>query len=382
VAAKLSALQLSFALTWVVYVIYLPALAAQAGIDKRFVPWILMMDQAIFIACDWAAGVYADRVGNAMKRIGEPMAIATLASCAAFIALPFVAPMAGAAAFLALTAIWSATSSALRAPALALVSRHVPDSSGSWVAGVFLLGLGVASGLAPYLTLALKGVDPRIPFVAVSLALALFTLLLAQAERQFEPAPKAGAPGKPAPSAGRYFAFALAVLLLAIGFQVHFSINSAPAWGRVLTAAELPWFMPIFWLGFNLAVLPATILPRRHGGMRVMAMAAGLGVIAMAPLGMLSTREALAAAQFAAGAAWAVALTAAFTAALETGRPGREGLLTGALFSVLAIAAFARLAATSGGIQSHLELVPALAWSAAALITLGLATAGPARGQR
>ena len=69
-AAKLSALQLFFALTWVVYVIYLPALAAQAGIDKRFVPWILMMDQAIFIACDWAAGVYADRVGNAMKRIG------------------------------------------------------------------------------------------------------------------------------------------------------------------------------------------------------------------------------------------------------------------------------------------------------------------------
>ena len=148
-AAKLSALQLSFALTWVVYVIYLPALAAQAGIDKRFVPCILMMDQAIFIACDWAAGVYADRVAKAMKRIGEPMAMATLASCAAFLALPFAAPAAGAAAFLALTAFWSATSSALRAPTLALVSRHVPDGGSSWIAGVFLLGLGVASGLAP-----------------------------------------------------------------------------------------------------------------------------------------------------------------------------------------------------------------------------------------
>ena len=109
-AAKLSALQLFFALTWVVYVIYLPALAAQAGIDKRYVPWILMMDQAIFIACDWAAGVYADRVGRAMKRIGEPMALATAASCAAFVALPVVAPSAGATAFLVLTAFWSATS--------------------------------------------------------------------------------------------------------------------------------------------------------------------------------------------------------------------------------------------------------------------------------
>ena len=60
--AKLSALQLFFALTWVVYVIYLPALAAQAGIDKSHVPLILAMDQAIFVVCDWTAGVYADRV--------------------------------------------------------------------------------------------------------------------------------------------------------------------------------------------------------------------------------------------------------------------------------------------------------------------------------
>src|SRR6188768_528603 len=111
--ALLALLQFFLALTWIVYVIYLPALAAQAGIDKRYVPWILMMDQAIFIACDWAAGVYADRVAGAMKRIGGAMAMATLASCAAFLALPFVAPLAGAAVFLGLTAFWSATSSAL-----------------------------------------------------------------------------------------------------------------------------------------------------------------------------------------------------------------------------------------------------------------------------
>src|SRR5688572_22153088 len=95
----LTALQFFFALTWVVYVIYLPALAAQAGIDKRYVPLILMMDQVIFIACDWAAGVYADRVGRAMARIGAPMAGAALASCAAFLALPWAAPALGAVPF-------------------------------------------------------------------------------------------------------------------------------------------------------------------------------------------------------------------------------------------------------------------------------------------
>ena len=69
-------------------------------------------------------------------------------------------------------AFWSATSSVLRAPPLALVSRHVPGSKQPWVAGLFLFGMGVASGLAPYLTLALKGVDARIPFAMASVALA------------------------------------------------------------------------------------------------------------------------------------------------------------------------------------------------------------------
>jgi hypothetical protein len=382
VAAKLSALQLFFALTWVVYVIYLPALAAQAGIDKRFVPWILMMDQAIFIACDWAAGVYADRVANSMKRIGEPMAIATLASCGAFLALPFVAPVAGAGVFLALTAFWSATSSALRAPSLTLVSRHLPESKQPWVAGVFLFGTGVAAGLAPYLTLTLKGMDPRVPFAAASIALAVFARLLTGAERQREPQPAGVAAVDERPARGRWLAFALAVLLLALGFQIHFSINSAPAWLRVASAAELPWLMPVFWIGFNLAVLPATFLPRRYGGMRVMAVAAGLGAIALAPVSRLASLEALVVAQLVAGAAWGVALTAAFTAALEAGRTGREGLLTGVLFSLLALAAFARVGANVAGLQSGLAFAPGLAWVGAALITAGsmLSRQAPAAG--
>ena len=371
-AAKLSALQLFFALTWVVYVIYLPALAAQAGIDKRYVPWILMMDQAIFIACDWAAGVYADRVGNAMRRIGAPMAAAALASCAAFLALPFVAPMAGAAVFLALTAFWSATSSALRAPTLALVSRHVPESKQPWVAGMFLLGTGVAAGLAPYLALMLKGVDARVPFVAVSIALALFAWLLAQAERSCEPRPaEPGAPGE-IPTTGRLVAFAVAVLLLAFGFQIHFSINSAPAWLRFASPADLPWLMPLFWLGFNLAILPATFLPRRHGAMNVMCIGAGIGMIAFALMVMAPSLEALAAIQLAAGAAWAVALNAAFSAALDTGRAGKEGFMTGVLFSILAVAALVRLGATSAGLQSGLVLAPGFAWAGAAAIAMGL----------
>lgn len=325
-AAKLSLLQLFFALTWVVYVIYLPALAQQAGIDKRYVPYILMMDQAIFIACDWAAGVYADRVARAMRRIGRPMALATFLSCAAFVALPFVAPAAGAAAFIALTALWSATSSALRAPPMALVSRYVPESKQPWLAGVYLLGLGVAGARGPYLALTLKGVDPRFPFMASSAAVVVFAILLVQAERAHEPksaAPKPVAGGLPPISAA--FAFALAVLVAALGFQLHFSINSAAGWLRVAPAERLPYLMPIFWIGFNVAVLPATLLPRRFGGMPVFAVGAAVGAVALWLCARATTLDALVAGQLVAGAAWGVALMAAFTAALEAGRAAARG---------------------------------------------------------
>ena len=178
----LALLQFFFALTWVVYVIYLPALAADVGIDRRYVPMILMMDQVIFLACDWAAGMYADRVARTFGRIGGTMAIATLVSCGAFILLPLIAPWASKSLFLFLTILWSVTSSALRAPPFAIVSRHANAASQPWVACSYLLGLGLASAIAPYIAIDLRQLDPRIPFALSSVGLALFALALARAE--------------------------------------------------------------------------------------------------------------------------------------------------------------------------------------------------------
>src|ERR1700704_3201702 len=67
----LAVLQFAFALTWIVYAAFLPALAAQVGIARSVVPWILLADQAIFMVCDWLAGVFADRVGDAVARLGR-----------------------------------------------------------------------------------------------------------------------------------------------------------------------------------------------------------------------------------------------------------------------------------------------------------------------
>jgi hypothetical protein len=364
VGAYLGALQFFFALTWVVYVIYLPELAARAGIERRWVPAILLVDQAIFAACDWAVGVAADRVAATMGRLARFVLTGTIVSCAAFLALPLVAP-AGAPALLALIVIWAVTSSLLRAPPFVLLGRYAPAPSQPWLAGLALFGLGAAAAIAPFVAIALKGVDPRLPFVLSSVALAAATLGIVWAERTLG---GRGAPSAPAPSARRAGApgFLLAVALLAIGFQLHFAVNSAPMFLRVAKPEQLPWLMPVFWVGFNLLVLPASLLTQRFGGAAVMAGAGVVGAIALYATSIAGGLVPLVAAQFVAGGAWGCVLMSAFAAALALGRTGREGALTGGLFALLALAAFARIAMVMADVGRQADSKAVLAWAPAA----------------
>ena len=54
--------QFLFVSCWTVYVIYLPQLLAQAGIEKKWVIWVLMADQIVFTLMDFSLGVAADKV--------------------------------------------------------------------------------------------------------------------------------------------------------------------------------------------------------------------------------------------------------------------------------------------------------------------------------
>ena len=149
VGLYLGVVQFFFAATWIVYVIYLPQLAAQAGIGKGAVATILMADQLIFVFADFATGVAADKMARVVGRLGLAALAATLLSCAAFLALPLVAPAGAPAAFLAMTAVWAVTSSALRAPPLTLIGKHAAKPSQPWLIALSMLGLGVASAIAP-----------------------------------------------------------------------------------------------------------------------------------------------------------------------------------------------------------------------------------------
>lgn len=370
----LGALQLVFALTWTVYVIYLPALAAQAGLDKSWVPWILLLDQLVFALCDWAVGRASDRVGSTLGRVGQLAALATLVSCGAFIVLPWIAS-AGAVALIAATLVWTVTSSALRAPPFALIGRHVAPARQPWLTAASLFGLGLAGAIGPYLTLTLKGVDPKLPFALSSVVLALVTLGLARAERALAETPRpepANGPGENSRPAMQ--PFLIAALLASLAFQIHFPFNAAPNFQRVASASELPQLMPLFWVGFNLMVLPASMWAKRFGAVQVMASGAVVGAVASAGVALAGNLTVLIALQVLAGAAWGVLLMSAFSAALAAGHTGAEGRVTGAMFSLFALAALTRIGIiatqveVTANIRLALDYAPAALWALAALL--------------
>src|SRR5262249_10444334 len=171
----LAVVQLLFTTTWTVYALFLPALAARVGIAPGDVPWILLLDQAIFVGTDLAMGVAADRVVRAVGRLGWIVLAVTLLSCAAFLLLPLVAEPGAAAPFLVLAIFWAASSSALRAPMMVLIGKYAERPAQPGLVALSLLGLGIAGALAPVLTMVLRDWDPRIPFVASSVSLALAT---------------------------------------------------------------------------------------------------------------------------------------------------------------------------------------------------------------
>ena len=384
----LAALQLFFTLCWTIYVIYLPKLATAAGIAPGAVILLLMLDQAIFTVSDFATGIAADKMTRVLGRLGVWVAIATAVSCAAFLALPFIAS-AGPATLIALTLVWTVTSSALRAPPLMLLGKYAAKPSIPFLASLALLGTGIAGAVAPYLAITLRDVDPRLPFAVASIVVVLTTLGMISAERKLASAPKPAIP--PTASFGTMtkpaIVFALGMIALALGYQIHFALDSAPLFLRFSKASDLQWLMPLFWVGFNISMFPASVVTKRFGGYAVMGGASLIGALAILAAHLALSLEQMVLAQLIAGAAWGAILMSAFTVAFAVGANGGEGRMSGLLFSALALATLARMAAVATGFNANpalraaLEWTPIASWALAGAALLYLAVAGVRRWQ-
>jgi MFS family permease len=386
----LAVLQLVFALGWTVYAIYLPRLAASVGISAGAVIFILMLDQIIFTITDFSMGVAADKVSRLVGRLGHWAAAITAVSCAAFVALPFIAGAhLGASALLALTITWAVTSSALRAPPLMLLGKYAARPAIPYLASLAMLGLGIAGAVSPYLTMALTKQDPRLPFVIASVALVLVSLALSKVERALaKQAPTENEPlttndrSVPAP----ILVFGLAIVIFAFGFQLHFFFNSGPLFKKF--TSDIGTLMPVFWVGFSVGMFPASLIAKRWGGLPVMGAAGVLGALAIVLMQSATVLPVTIAAQLVVGASWGCILMSAFAAAAALGSTGHEGKTTGLLFSALALATFARMAASASGalndptLTQLLRWAPIACWAIAGALLVALSAAYVRRARR
>jgi hypothetical protein len=377
-AVYLGVVQFFFATTWIFYVIYLPQLATQAGIGREWIPWILVVDQAIFAIMDVVTGFWVDRVRAGLARFGGWILAISAVSCVAFLFLPFVG--ANAVLLLLLIFAWTISSSALRSPPWALLARYAAAPAVPWLSTLVLTGTAVAAALGPYLGVALREIDPRVPFVVSSLTLLATVAGIVYLERRLDSAAPAP-PGEAEPSFDLRSArgtLLVAVVfsglfLMAAGFQVHFSLNSAPRYLKFSEAGDLPYLMPLFWVGFNVLMFPSAGFVKRFGALAVMAVAGLAGSVATLAAALAPTLKSLIVAQLAAGGCWGAVNVAAFSAAIAFGRSNREGALLGTLFAVLAIAAFIRIGAYASDLAVHPAFtavapwLPVISWAIAAL---------------
>jgi hypothetical protein len=382
VGLYLAVVQFFLAVSWVVYVIYLPDLARAAGLEAKWIPWLLIADQLVFILTDLAVGMASDRAARLLGRLGRAMVLATLLSCAAFLLLPWIAGQGEPGLLVGVTFVWALSSSALRAPPMTLLGRYVAQPQQPGMVALSQLGLGLAAALAPYLGLQLKGVDPVLPFLLSAAGLATVTLGMVAAERAL--ARQGARPVQAAATdAARRRSSALAATLLgtailgAAAFQWHGFVASVPMALRFVPASELPWLLPVFWAGFNLALWPASQLAKRQGPWRALILGAALAAGGNAVAAFAGTLELFLGAQALTGVGWALLLCSAFSGALALGQDSRPGLFSGALNAVLALAALGRIAlvtqvAPAGTLVLELAWLAAAGFAASALLGLRL----------
>lgn len=377
-AWTLAALQAAQALSWTVYATYLPALVADAGLAPGVAAALLLADQLVFTLMDPLMGALADRLGRAYARVAPAFVVAAVVAGVTFA----LAPLAGSpGALVAAIAVWALASTLLRAPPLKLLARHAAAPSRPALAAVALTGLGLAGALAPALAAALRGVSPWLPFALASASLVATTAALVVAERR-APSPAPEAP------AGRTRVAELAALLVgtllaAWGAQVLTAVRAKTLYLRFAREDALGALLPLFWVGFGVALFPASKAVARWGAPAAVAAGAALGAAGAALSELAPGLGVLAPAQLAAGAGWAGVAAGGVAAATTLAPEGRAGTAVGLWSGAVALATFARIALVTAGTPAPgaaLGLASAGVWAlGAAVVALGAARTPRAR---
>ena len=202
----------------------------------------------------------------------------------------------------------------------------------------------------------------------MSLLLAVFVLLRVSGS---EPVPAENAT-PPIPFAA-YLPLLLVLGLATFAFQLHAFVNAGPLYLAHVGKENLPWLMPLLWLGFFAALLGVGRLVKRFGALSIAATGLLLTAISSYASVAVNALEALIFLQMLAGAGWALAFAGLMERASADGTRGAEGVFMGCFFAVTALSSFARIAFASQYLPTMKDIQFAL--PAALLLGAGLLAA-------
>mgnify|MGYP002776375553 CR=1 FL=1 len=353
----LAGVQFFFTLGWTVYVIYLPGLLKGVGIAASWLPWLLMADQLVFAVMDIAFGLAADRMAGGYQKLARLLLVLTSVSAAAFLLIP-LAGVASAGLLLFLLAIWVISASVVRAPTLILLAKRAKAAQQGQLVVWYTGGIALAFALSPFLGLWLQGVDPRLPFGISALVLVLAVGVLLRAGN----APVRSADDEvPQPLPYQAYLPLLLVLGLAgLGFQMHAFVNAAPMYQALAPKENLPWLLPLLWLGFFVALPVLGKLVKRFGALTVAATGILLTALSSYAATQVDVLGTLIVWQLLTGIGWALAFAGLMEQASADGTRGAEGLFMGSFFAVTAISSFARIGFATQYLPTHKDIQFAL----------------------
>lgn len=350
VGLALGSVQFFFTLGWTVYVLYLPELLKGAGLAATWLPVLLMADQLIFAVMDVAFGVVADRLAEGYRKLARLLLVLTTVSAIAFLLLPMSGGVSPAT-LVGVLAVWVLSASVVRAPTLVLLAKRARVAQQGRLVTWYVAGIALASALSPFAGMLLKGADPRLPFAVSALTLLVAVIVLLRFSGNI--APKASA-AEPQPIAFQAYVPLLIVLALASsGFQLHAFANAAPQYLAHTGKENLPWLMPVLWVGFFLALPGAGAVIKRFGALAVAAGGTLLTALSSYAAARAGSLEMLVVLQLLAGIGWAAAFAGLMEQAAAFGTRGAEGLFMGSFFSVLAVSSFARIGFVSQLLPQH-----------------------------
>ena len=378
-ALALAGVQFFFTLGWTVYAIFLPDLLKSAGLAVAWLPVLLMADQLIFAAMDIGFGVVADRMADGYRKLARLLLWLTTLSAGAFILLPMLGSVSPAL-LIAVLLVWVLSASVVRAPTLVLLAKRAKAAQQGRLVVWYAAGMALASALSPFVGMLLKGSDPRLPFAVSALTLLAAVLVLLHFSGRDAP----GVQGdEPQPITFKAYVPLLLVLALASGgFQLHAFLNAAPMYLAHSAKENLPWLMPLLWVGFFAALLGVGAVIKRWGALPVAAAGIALTALASYASAAAGSLEMLVLMQLLTGVGWAAAFAGLMEQAAIVGTRGAEGLFMGSFFSVLALTSFARIGFTSQLLpQSSLLQGVQFILPAALLLSAGLIAGVYARKQ-